>query len=154
MSYERLTARGAVFLHTKTPPHPQPAGSLGILEAAPLLDAEGRFRLADARRAVESRLHLVPRFRKRIMTVPFDQGRPVWVDDEHFDITYHVRLTALPSRGGEDQLRALFARLQSHMLDRTRPLWELWFVEGLEGGRIAIVQKTHHCLVDGISGVD
>lgn len=154
MGYERLSAQDAVFLHIETPTQPQHVGSLGLLDGAPLLDDDGRFRLADAREAVESRLHLVPRFRKRIMMVPFDQGRPVWVDDEHFDITYHVRLTALPSPGTEEQLRALFARLQSHTLDRARPLWELWFVEGVEGGRIAIIQKTHHCLVDGISGVD
>jgi len=86
--------------------------------------------------------------------VPFGQGRPVWVDDTDFDISYHVRLTALPAPGNEEQLKALTSRLQSHLLDRTRPLWELWVVEGLEGGRVALVQKTHHALVDGISGVD
>ncbi len=101
-----------------------------------------------------SRLHLIPRFRKRIMHVPFEQGRPIWVDDARFDIAYHVRLTALPTPGSREQLLALTARIQAQLLDRTRPLWELWFVEGLEGGNVALIQKTHHALVDGVSGVD
>ena len=101
-----------------------------------------------------SRLHLIPRFRKRIMHVPFEQGRPVWVDDDRFDISYHVRLTALPTPGSREQLLALTARIQAQLLDRTRPLWELWFVEGLEGGHVGLIQKTHHALVDGVSGVD
>ena len=88
------------------------------------------------------------------MRVPLDAGDPIWVDDERFDIGYHVRLTALPSPGTRDQLLALFERVQSQVLDRTRPLWELWFVEGLEGGHVALFQKTHHALVDGVSGVD
>jgi WS/DGAT/MGAT family acyltransferase len=88
------------------------------------------------------------------MTVPLQQGRPVWVDDDAFDLGSHVRLTALPKPGNEEQLKALMGRLQSQLLDRRRPLWELWFVEGVEGDRVALIQKTHHCLVDGISGVD
>ena len=89
------------------------------------------------------------------MTVPFDQGRPVWVDDEHFDLAYHVRLTALPGAGHRGAAaRRCSTGSSRHLLDRRRPLWELWFVEGLEGGRVALIQKTHHCLVDGISGVD
>ena len=153
-AYERLTAQDTTFLHIETATQPQHVGSLGLFEAAPFLDGDGRFRLDDARAVVASRLHLVPKFRQRIMTVPLDQGRPVWVDDAHFDLTYHVRLTALPNPGSLGQLKALFARIQSHLLDRRRPLWELWFVENLEGGRVALLQKTHHCLVDGISGVD
>jgi WS/DGAT/MGAT family acyltransferase len=154
MSYERLTAQDSMFLHIEKPHQPQHVGSLGILEGDPLRDDAGRFRLDDVRALIGERLHLVPRFRKRLMTVPFDQGRPVWVDDERFDLAYHVRLTALPKPGSEEQLLSLFARVQAQMLDRRRPLWELWFVEGLEGGRIAIIQKTHHCMVDGISAVD
>ena len=161
MPYERLTAQDSMFLHIEAPHQPQHVGSLGYLEGGPFLDADGRFRLDDVRELIGERLHLVPRYRQRIMTVPLDQGRPVWVDDERFDIAYHVRLTALPSPGTEEQLLALFARIQSHVLDRRRPLWELWFVEGLDRGadvdgepRIALVQKTHHCLVDGISAVD
>lgn len=103
---------------------------------------------------IESRLHLVPRFRQKVRFVPFGQGRPVWVDDPFLNLDYHVRQTALPAPGSEEQLRNLAARIFSQQLDRTKPLWELWLVEGLEGGRFAIVGKSHHALVDGISGVD
>lgn len=154
MPYERLSAQDSMFLHIEGERQPQHVGSLGILEGEPFFDEQGRFRLDAVRELIGSRLHLVPRFRRRLMTVPFDQGRPVWVDDERFDLAYHVRLTALPKPGGHAQLLALFERLQGHLLDRRRPLWEIWFVEGLEGGRVACIQKTHHCLVDGISGVD
>src|SRR4051794_20507796 len=154
MAYERLTAQDATFLHLESPTTPMHVGSLGIFEGERFVDATGRFRIEDVRAVIGSRLHLVPRFRRKLMTVPFGQGRPVWVDDEDFDLGYHVRLTALPRPGSEEQLKALLGRLQSHLLDRRRPLWEIWFVEGLEGGRVAIIQKTHHALVDGISGVD
>jgi diacylglycerol O-acyltransferase / wax synthase len=153
-SYERLSAQDASFLHVERGNAPMHVGSLGIFEGAPFFDDSGRFRLQEARDRVAGRLHLVPRFRRRLLTVPLQQGRPIWVDDEAFDIDYHVRLTALPRPGSEEQLLALMGRLQGQPLDRRRPLWELWFVEGLEGGRVAIIQKTHHALVDGISGVD
>jgi len=103
---------------------------------------------------IASRLHLVPRFRQKLRFVPFGQGRPVWVDDPHLNLSYHVRQTALPEPGSEEQLRNLAARIFSQQLDRSKPLWELWLVEGLEGERFAIVGKSHHALVDGISGVD
>jgi len=103
---------------------------------------------------IESRLHLVPRFRQKLRRVPLEQGRPVWVDDPYLNFDYHVRQTALPAPGSEEQLRNLAARIFSQQLDRTKPLWELWLVEGLEGGRFAIVGKSHHALVDGVSGVD
>jgi diacylglycerol O-acyltransferase len=104
--------------------------------------------------AIESRLHLVPRYRQRLAFVPLEQGRPVWVDDPHFNIAYHVRHTALPSPGDEEQLTRLTGRVFSQALDRTKPLWEVWLVDGLSSGRFAILSKTHHALVDGISGVD
>lgn len=103
---------------------------------------------------IESRLHLVPRFRQKLRYVPFDQGRPVWVDDPFLNLDYHVRLTALPAPGSEEQLRNLAARIFSQQLDRTKPLWELWLVEGLADDRFAVIGKSHHALVDGISGVD
>jgi diacylglycerol O-acyltransferase len=103
---------------------------------------------------IESRLHLVPRFRQKVRFVPFGQGRPVWVDDPHLNLAYHVRHTSLPEPGSEQQLRVLAARIFSEQLDRSKPLWELWLVEGLKGGRFAIVGKTHHAMVDGVSGVD
>ena len=121
---------------------------------SPFFDEQGRFRLDDVRRTIGSRLHLVPRFRKKLMPVLFEQGRPVWIDDHDFDLGYHIRLTALPTPGTEEQLKTLMGRLQSHPLDRKRPLWELWFVEGVEGDRVALISKTHHCMVDGVSGMD
>ena len=107
---------------------------------------------------VESRLHLVPRYRQRLAAVPLGQGRPVWVDDPHFNIAYHVRHAALPAPGGERELRNLAGRLFAQPLDRTKPLWDLVLVERLldEHGerRFAVISKTHHALVDGVSGVD
>ncbi len=103
---------------------------------------------------ISSRLHLVPRYRQRLAFVPFEQGRPVWVDDPHFNIRFHVRHTALPRPGGEDELKRLAGRIFSQSLDRSKPLWELWLAEGVSDERFAILTKTHHALVDGISGVD
>lgn len=152
--YDRLSGLDASFLALERLETPMHIGSLAILEGEPFFDERGRFRLAEVRRLVASRLHLIPRFRRRPVEVPLGLGRPVWVDDERFDVAYHVRLTALPSPGTRAQLLALFERVEAQLLDRTRPLWELWFVEGLEGGRVGLIQKTHHALVDGISGVD
>jgi WS/DGAT/MGAT family acyltransferase len=154
MSHDRLTALDASFLHLERPETPMHVGALTVLEGEPFFGPGDRFRLSEVRDLVASRLHLIPRFRKRVMSVPLDAGQPIWVDDDRFDIGYHVRLTALPAPGSRSQLLALFERVQAQMLDRTRPLWELWFVEGLEGGSVALFQKTHHALVDGISGVD
>ncbi len=154
MPYDRLSPQDSMFLHIEDDHQPLHVGALAYFEAGPFLDAEGRFDLARVRRRIESRLHLVPRFRKRIMKVPFDQGRPIWVDDAQFDLAYHVRLTALPAPGSEAQLKLLMDRVQGQMLDRRRPLWELWFVEGVSEDRVALVQKTHHALIDGISGID
>ena len=153
-TYDRLTSLDASFLHLESIETPMHVGAVSIFEGEHFFDETGRFRLAEVRRLVSSRLHLIPRFRKRLMPVPFNQGRPIWVDDPRFDIAYHVRLTALPSPGTREQLMTLTSRIQSQLLDRSRPLWELWFVEGLEEGRVALIQKTHHALVDGVSGVD
>jgi len=108
----------------------------------------------ELRDQIGSRLHLVPRFRQKLRFVPFGLGRPVWIDDPNLNLDYHVRHTALPPPGSEDQLRTLAARIFSQRLDRSKPVWEIWLVDGLEGGRFALVGKTHHCLVDGVSGVD
>jgi diacylglycerol O-acyltransferase len=104
--------------------------------------------------ALESRLSLVPRYRQRLTEVPYGQGRPVWVDDPHFNLRYHLRHTGLPAPGNEEQLKRLAGRLFSQRLDRSRPLWEIWLVDGLERERFALIGKTHHALVDGVSGVD
>ena len=101
---------------------------------------------------VRSRLHLVPRFRQKLAFPPFETGRPFWVDDPNFNLAYHVRHSALPAPGSEEQLRNIAGRLFSQRLDRSKPLWELWLVQGLERNRFALITKTHHALVDGVSG--
>jgi len=103
---------------------------------------------------IESRLHLVPRYRQKLAYPRFEMGRPMWVDDPRFNVEYHVRQTALPSPGSVEQLRLLTGRIFSQRLDRSKPLWELWLVQGLENNRFALINKTHHALVDGVSGVD
>ena len=100
------------------------------------------------------RLPLVPRYRQKLRTVPFRLGRPVWVDDPNFDLRYHVRRTALPAPGGDQQLSQLMARVMAQRLDRDYPLWEYWLVEGLAQGRWALISKMHHCMVDGVTAGD
>jgi diacylglycerol O-acyltransferase / wax synthase len=103
---------------------------------------------------ITGRLPRVPRYRQKLRTVPFRLGRPVWVDDPHFDLGYHVRRTALPAPGEDQQLAELMARVMSQRLDRDHPLWEYWVVEGLAGDRWALISKVHHCMVDGVSGTE
>src|SRR5919107_4729505 len=103
---------------------------------------------------LESRLHLVPRYRQKLAFPRFEMGRPFWVDDPSFNLDYHVRHTALPRPGSEEQLRQLAGRIFSQRLDRSKPLWELWLVQGLEDNRFALISKTHHSMIDGIAGVD
>jgi diacylglycerol O-acyltransferase len=104
--------------------------------------------------AVEGKLHLVPRYRQKVRFPPLHVGPPVWIDDPYFNLDYHVRRTALPAPGGEQELRALVGRVMSQQLDRTKPLWEMWVTEGLGGDRWALVSKTHHCMVDGVAATD
>jgi len=147
VSADRLTGLDSSFLHLERAGAHMHVASTSIFEGPPPTHEEFRDHIA-------SRLHLVPRFRQKLRFVPFSQGRPVWVDDPHLNLNYHVRITALPAPGSEEQLRNLAARIFSQQLDRSKPLWELWLVQGLEGDRFAIVGKSHHALVDGISGVD
>jgi WS/DGAT/MGAT family acyltransferase len=105
-------------------------------------------------RAVVARLVRLPRFRQRVRRVPLDLGRPVWIDDPHFQLLYHVRHTAVPAPGGPEELRNLAGRVLAHRLDLSRPLWEMWLVEGLTAGQWAIISKVHHCMVDGVGGSD
>ncbi len=153
-SYDRLSALDSSFLHMERIETPMHVGAVSVFEGAPFFDEGGHFRINEVRELVAARLPLLPRFRKRLMSTPLEQGRPIWIDDERFDITYHVRLTALPKPGRWEQLVTLTTRVQETLLDRERPLWELWFVEGLEDGHVGLIQKTHHALVDGVSGVD
>jgi WS/DGAT/MGAT family acyltransferase len=103
---------------------------------------------------IEARLHLVPRYRQRLAVPRFEMGRPLWVDDPSFNIHYHVRHTALPAPGTREELRRLAGRIYSQRLDRSKPLWEVWLVQGLEDGGFALLSKTHHSLIDGMAGVD
>lgn len=114
---------------------------------------DGPLRFEDLRRVVEGRLHLAPRFRQRVLEVPANLARPVWADDERFDLDYHLRRTALPPPGGRRELADQVGRVLSLPLDRSRPLWETYFVEGLEDGRVAVISKVHHAMVDGIAGM-
>jgi diacylglycerol O-acyltransferase / wax synthase len=154
MAYDRLSGLDTSFLHLETLETPMHVGALIVLEGEPFTDANGRFRLDAARTHIESRLHLIPRFRKRVVPVPLDAGHPIWVDDRDFDINRHVRLASLPAPGSRGQLLAVFEQVQAQVLDRARPLWELVFVEGLEDGHVALIQRTHHALIDGVSGID
>jgi WS/DGAT/MGAT family acyltransferase len=150
----RLTALDSGFLLAESPTTPLHVGSLSIFEGAPLRDEDGRIRIDEIMRLTAERLDVVPRFRQRLVDVPFGLGRPMWVDDPEFDISHHVRLVALPAPGDERQLRELCASLHTELLDRSRPLWEMWFVDGLSGGRVALIEKIHHAMVDGVSSVD
>ncbi len=147
MHGDRLSGLDTSFLHLEDGPAHMHVASTTLFEG-PTPEYE------EFRDHIASRLHLVPRFRQKLRFVPFGQGRPVWIDDPNLNLEYHVRHTALPPPGTEEQLRTLAARLFSQRLDRDKPVWELWLVDGVEGGRFAIVAKTHHCLVDGVSGVD
>ena len=144
---ERLTGLDASFLHLERSGAHMHVASTSDLQGEAPTHAEFRDHIA-------SRLHLVPRFRQKLRFVPLDQGRPVWVDDPYLNLDYHVRQTALPAPGSDEQLRNLAARIFSQQLDRSKPLWELWLVEGLADDRFAIIGKSHHALVDGVSGVD
>ncbi|HEY7268120.1 MAG TPA: wax ester/triacylglycerol synthase family O-acyltransferase [Solirubrobacterales bacterium] len=144
---DRLTGLDSSFLHLERDGTQMHVASTTLFEgpAPPYVDFRDH---------IGSRLHLVPRFRQKVRFVPFGQGRPVWVDDPHLNLGYHVRHTSLPEPGSEQQLRTLAARIFSQQLDRSKPLWEIWLIEGLKGGRFAVVGKTHHAMVDGVSGVD
>jgi len=144
---DRLTAVDASFLHQEDADSHMHIGAVTLFEGPPPSFVE-------VAEHIRSRLHLVPRYRQKLAYPPFESGRPLWIDDASFNIEYHVRHSALPAPGTEQQLHRLAARIASQQLDRSKPLWECWFVEGLEGGRYALIFKTHHALVDGVSGVD
>jgi diacylglycerol O-acyltransferase / wax synthase len=145
--FERLSVLDELFLHLEGPNTHMHVGAAVIFEGPPPT-------YEDILDGVQRKLQLVPRFRQKLMTVPLGLGRPVWVDDTHFNLEYHVRHTALPPPGNMAKLKRLTARIMSQQLDRSKPLWEIWVAEGLADGRFALISKTHHCLVDGVSGAD
>ena len=145
--YQRLTVLDEMFLHLENQTSHMHVGAVLKFDGPPP-DFQEFLEMARVR------LQKVPRFRQKLRTVPFGVGRPVWVDDTHFNLEYHIRHTALPPPGNDEKLKALAARIMSQRLDRSKPLWEIWFVEGLADGGFAHISKTHHALVDGISGAD
>ncbi len=144
---QRLSPLDASFLHIEDGSSPMHIASTAIFEGPPPAHE-------DIMRMVAGKLPLVPRYRQKVRFVPLELGRPVWVDDTHFNLEYHVRQTGLPQPGSDEQLRNLVGRIMSQTLDRTKPLWEMWVVEGLEGGHWALISKSHHAMVDGVSGTD
>ncbi len=151
--YDRLSALDATFLEIEDGNAHMHVGSISTFDAGPLTTPDGGLDFERICAFAEPALRRRPRFRQRLAYVPL-LGHPVWVDDEHFNLHYHLRHTALPEPGDERQLKRLAGRILSQQLDRGKPLWEMWFVEGLEGGRFAILTKAHHAMIDGISGAD
>ena len=137
----------ASFLHIERPTNAMHIGGVSIFEGpAPPFD--------ELEAMVAAKLDVVPRYRQKVRFVPLGLGRPVWVDDPHFNLAYHLRHTALPAPGTDDKLRRTAARIFAQHLDRNKPLWEIWMVEGLSDGRWALLSKVHHCMVDGVSATD
>ncbi|MFZ0014946.1 MAG: wax ester/triacylglycerol synthase family O-acyltransferase [Acidimicrobiia bacterium] len=151
--YEPLSYLDASFLALETKNSHMHVTAVALFEATPLKTDGGGIDIARIKSHILSKLQYIPRYRQRLEWVPYDR-RPVWVDDDHFDFDFHVRHTSLPRPGSDDQLRDLAGRIVSTKLDRAKPLWELWVVEGLSDDRWAIIAKIHHCMIDGLSGVD
>ncbi|MFU8841657.1 MAG: WS/DGAT/MGAT family O-acyltransferase [Nitriliruptoraceae bacterium] len=148
---DRLTSLDASFLRMESPTRHMHIGGLFLFDPP----ADGReWEFGRFLELVRSRLHLVPRYRQRFVSPPLGFGNPVWVDDPDFDLSYHVRHATLPSPGTNAQLLDYCTRILSRQLDRDRPLWELYVIEGLQAGRIALLGKNHHAMVDGLSGID
>lgn len=146
---DRLSALDVSFLYMETPTTAMHVGGVAVFEPP-----EGGFDYERLVELISQRIALVPRYRQKVRVVPGRIANPVWVDDEAFDVTYHVRRSALPKPGTDAQLRELVGRLMSRQLDRSRPLWEIYLVEGLAEGRVGVITKTHHAMVDGVSAVD
>ncbi|HSD80506.1 MAG TPA: wax ester/triacylglycerol synthase family O-acyltransferase, partial [Solirubrobacteraceae bacterium] len=141
---DRLSPLDETFLHVEDDVTHMHLGSVARFEGPPPA-------YDDVLAVIESKLHLAPRYRQRVRFTPLAIGRPAWVDDPHFRLDYHVRRTALPAPGGDEELRRLVGRVMSHQLDRARPLWELWIVEGLADGCWGMISKLHHAMVDGVA---
>jgi WS/DGAT/MGAT family acyltransferase len=144
---EWMSAIDASFLHVENATTPMHIGGVSIFEGPPP-------EFDDLREMVSGKLDLVPRYRQKVRFVPLAATTPAWIDDPHFSLDYHLRHTAIPAPGSEQQLRQMAGRVFSQQLDRNKPLWELWAVEGLEGGRWALLSKVHHCMVDGVAATD
>ena len=142
-----MSAQDAMFLDVENDVTPMHIGGVSIFEGPPP-------RFAELKAMVAGKLHHTPRYRQKVRFVPLRVSEPVWTDDRYFELDYHLRHTAVPAPGEEAQLRAMAARVFSQHLDRARPLWEIWMVEGLSDGRWALLSKVHHCMVDGVAATD
>ncbi|HEY7660734.1 MAG TPA: wax ester/triacylglycerol synthase family O-acyltransferase [Actinomycetota bacterium] len=151
MATERLSALDASFLYLERPAMHMHVAGLSVLD--PSTRPDGRLRFEDVESVIASRLHLAPRLRQRIKMVPYGLALPVWVDDAAFDLDFHVRRAALPGPGGRVELAEQAQRILSRPLDRSKPLWELYVIEGLEDGHVATLMKVHHAMIDGLSGM-
>jgi diacylglycerol O-acyltransferase / wax synthase len=151
--FEPLSHLDASFLALETPNTHMHVAGVAVFEAGPLQRSEGGIDIERIKAHIYGKLQYIPRYRQRLAFVPAI-NRPVWVDDDHFNFDYHVRHTSLPRPGRDQQLKLLAGRIVSQQLDRAKPLWELWVVEGLEQDRFAVIAKIHHCMIDGVSGVD
>lgn len=152
-AYERLTALDNSFLILEGPNAYMHVASTMVFDAGPLRREDGGIDADALKERIGASLHRIPRYRQKLAWIPFE-NHPVWVDDDCFSLDYHVRHTALPRPGSEEQLKRLSSRIMQQHLDRARPLWEIWVVEGLDKERFALITKVHHCMVDGVSGVD
>jgi WS/DGAT/MGAT family acyltransferase len=153
-TYERLSAQDASFLWAETPNQPMHVGALAIFESSALQREDGSIEVERYRAQVESVLHWIPRYRQKIDWTPFEAW-PVWVDDRQFDLGHHVRHIALPKPGTTEQLKELAARINARRLDRRHALWEVWVIEGIaDGEQFGILNKIHHCMIDGAAGAD
>jgi WS/DGAT/MGAT family acyltransferase len=150
-NYEPLSAQDSSFILLEGPGTHMHVSAVAIFETGALRSSGGGLDIERLREYVDSRLHQMPHYRHRLHFTPI-QHHPIWVDDLHFNLHYHVRQTALPGPGSEEQLKDLAGWILSQQLDRQKPLWEMWFVEGLEGDRFALISKVHHCMADGITG--
>jgi WS/DGAT/MGAT family acyltransferase len=151
--FERLSALDASFLEIEDGVSHMHIGAVAIFEGGPLLASDGGIDIDQVRALMEAGIHRIPRYRQRLEWTPLLR-HPVWIDDARFNLAYHVRHTHLPKPGDDRQLRRLAGRLMSQELDRGKPLWEMWVVEGLEDNRFAIVTKAHHCMIDGVGSVE
>lgn len=149
---ERLSVLDSSFFDLERPNVHMHVAGLMIFD--PSSRPDGRFGIDQVAELIEQRIHLVPRFRQKVVTIPFGAGRPVWVDDARFDIGFHLRRAALPTPGGRRELADFVQRVHSRPLDRSKSLWEMYIIEGLEDGHVALLTKVHHAMIDGMSGVD
>jgi diacylglycerol O-acyltransferase len=153
--YDRLSALDTSFLDIEDqfPNAHMHIGSVALFDAAPLRDADGATDIDKVRRLVQAGIHQVPRYRQKLARIPAF-GKPVWVDDDRLNLLYHIRHVRLPNPGTERQLKRLAGRIMSQRLDRGKPLWELWVVDGIEGDRVGLISKAHHCMIDGVGSVE